>query len=91
MVDKNYKFLRFFSPRENNIPNNFEELSKNNASFQLYDLSNDPYELNDLSKVENNKDLVMQMNNKLNQLTDKEIGLENHVLHLPGPDWFWTT
>jgi hypothetical protein len=57
----------------------------------LYDLSNDPYELNDLSKVENNKDLVMQMNNKLNQLTDKEIGLENHVLHLPGPDWFWTT
>ena len=91
VVDKNYKFLRFFSPRENNIPNNFEELSKNNASFQLYDLSNDPYELNDLSKVENNKDLVMQMNNKLNQLTDKEIGLENHVLHLPGPDWFWTT
>ena len=30
------------------------------------------------------------MNDKCNKLTDKEIGLENHVLHLPGPDWFWT-
>ena len=91
VVDKRYKFIRYFSPRENNIPNTFAELSNNNASFQLYDLLNDPYEMHDISKTENNKGLLMSMNDKLNKLTDKEIGLENHILHLPGPDWFWTT
>ena len=57
----------------------------------MYDLLNDPYEMHDISKTENNKGLLMSMNDKLNKLTDKEIGLENHILHLPGPDWFWTT
>ena len=33
---------------------------------------------------------LMSMNDKCNTLADKEIGLENHVIHLPGPDWFWT-
>ena len=31
-----------------------------------------------------------KMNTKLNALMEKEVGLENHVVHLPGPDWFWT-
>ena len=90
VVDKKYKFLRFFSPRQNNIPINFDELSKYNADYQLYDLENDPFEMNDLAKDGNNRELLMAMNNKCNRLADKEIGLENHVLHLPGPDWFWT-
>ena len=74
----------------NNIPQNYEDLIKNNDSFELYDLENDPYEMNDMSKNESYKELLMTMNDKCNKLTDKEIGLENHVLHLPGPDWFWT-
>ena len=41
-------------------------------------------------KDENNRDLLMSMNDQCNTLADKEIGLENHVIHLPGPDWFWT-
>ena len=90
VVDKKYKFLRFFSPRMNNIPHDYNDLVANNSDFQLFDLENDPYEMNDLSKNENNRDLLMLMNEKCNKLTDKEIGLENHVLHLPGPDWFWT-
>jgi len=90
VVDKKYKFLRFFSPRQNNIPINFDELSKYNADYQLYDLENDPFEMNDLAKEEKNRELLMAMNDKCNRLADKEIGLENHVLHLPGPDWFWT-
>ena len=61
-----------------------------NAEYQLYDLENDPFEMNDLAKDENNRDLLMSMNDKCNTLADKEIGLENHVIHLPGPDWFWT-
>ena len=43
-----------------------------------------------LSKDENTRDLLMSMNDNCNTLADKEIGLENHVIHLPGPDWFWT-
>ena len=91
VVDKKYKFLRFFSPRQNNIPSNFDELTKYNSDYQLYDLENDPFEMNDLAKDENNRKLLMSMNDKCNRLADKEIGLENHVIHLPGPDWFWTT
>ena len=90
VVDKKHKFLRFFSPRQNNIPTNYDELTKYNAEYQLYDLENDPFEMNDLAKDENNRDLLMSMNDKCNTLADKEIGLENHVIHLPGPDWFWT-
>ena len=91
VVDKKYKFLRFFSPRQNNIPSNFDELTKYNSDYQLYDLEKDPFEMNDLAKDENNRKLLMSMNDKCNRLADKEIGLENHVIHLPGPDWFWTT
>ncbi len=90
VVDKKHKFLRFFSPRQNNIPTNYDELTKYNAEYQLYDLENDPFEMNDLAKDENNRNLLMSMNDKCNRLADKEIGLENHVIHLPGPDWFWT-
>jgi len=90
VVNKKHKFVRSFSPRKNNIPANYDELTKHNADYQLYDLENDPFEINDLAKDENNRKLLMSMNDKCNRLADKEIGLENHVTHLPGPDWFWT-
>ena len=51
----------------------------------------DPYELNNLAKDQSQNELLLKMNTKLNALMDKEVGLENHVIHLPGPDWFWTT
>ena len=66
------------------------ELFEKNESIQLFDLKNDPYEMQDLANDRANDDLLLKMNNKLNYLVDKEIGLENHVVHLPGPDWFWT-
>ena len=56
----------------------------------MFDLENDPYEMQDLANDRSNDNLIIKMNNKLNYLVDKEIGLENHVIHLPGPDWFWT-
>ena len=90
VVDKKHKFVRSFSPRKNSIPANYDELTKHNADYQLYDLENDPFEMNDLAKDGNNRKLLMSMNDKCNRLADKEIGLENHVTHLPGPDWFWT-
>ena len=51
VVDKKYKFLRFFSPRMNNIPHDYNDLVAKNSDFQLFDLENDPYEMNDLSNL----------------------------------------
>jgi arylsulfatase len=90
VVDQRYKFVRSFSPRANNNPQDLRELFEKNESIQLFDLKNDPYEMQDLANDRANDDLLLKMNNKLNYLVDKEIGLENHVVHLPGPDWFWT-
>ncbi len=90
IVDQRYKFVRSFSPRANNNPQNLKELFEKNEFIQLFDLKNDPYEMQDLANDRANDDLLLKMNNKLNYLVDKEIGLENHVIHLPGPDWFWT-
>ena len=68
-----------------------QELFSNNSNKSLYDLEKDPYELNNLAKDQSQNELLLKMNTKLNALMDKEVGLENHVIHLPGPDWFWTT
>jgi arylsulfatase A-like enzyme len=68
-----------------------QELFSNNSNISLYDLEKDPYELNNLAKDQSQNELLLKMNTKLNALMDKEVGLENHVVHLPGPDWFWTT
>ena len=91
IVTKKYKFVRGFSPRQNNIPTNLHELLVNNTNIQLYDLEKDPYELNNMANDQSQNELLLKMNAKLNVLMDKEVGLENHVTHLPGPDWFWTT
>ena len=91
IVTKKYKFVRGFSPRENNTPTNLQELFSNNSNISLYDLEKDPYELNNLAKDQSQNELLLKMNTKLNALMDNEVGLENHVIHLPGPDWFWTT
>jgi arylsulfatase len=63
----------------------------NNTNIQLYELEKDPYELNNMANDQSQNELLLKMNAKLNVLMDKEVGLENHVTHLPGPDWFWTT
>ena len=68
-----------------------QELFSNNSNISLYDLEKDPYELNNLAKDQSQNELLLKMNTKLNALMDNEVGLENHVVHLPGPDWFWTT
>jgi hypothetical protein len=44
-----------------------------------------------MANDQSQNELLLKMNTKLNVLMDKEVGLENHVTHLPGPDWFWTT
>ena len=89
IVTKKHKFVRNFSPRKNHTPKTLDELFSNNQDILLFDLESDPYELNNLAKDYTQRDLLLKMNNKLNFLMDREVGIENQVTHLPGPDWFW--
>ena len=90
IVDKRFKLIRNFSPNKNSTPTTINELFTSSPNVELYDLKEDPFELNNLAYVTDKQNLLLEMNTKLNNLIDKEIGLENQVLHLPGPDWFWT-
>ena len=98
---KDFKYLNIYELRKAiisdliikwNLNNNdYEDIFSNNSNISLYDLEKDPYELNNLAKDQSQNELLLKMNTKLNALMEKEVGLENHVVHLPGPDWFWTT
>ena len=43
-------------------------LFEKNEFIQLFDLKNDPYEMQDLANDRANDDLLLKMNNKLNYL-----------------------
>lgn len=77
IVDGRYKFARYFAPNNFNTPTTFEMLLENN-DIELYDLKNDPEEMDNLgSNPEKNKDLIMTMNAKLNGLIEKEVGIDD--------------
>ncbi len=74
--DGRYKFTRYFSPLQHNQSRNLEELTKYN-DVELFDLRNDPEEMHNLGQdVEKNKDLILALNDKLNQLIAAEIGTD---------------
>jgi arylsulfatase len=73
IITERYKFARYFSIKFN-TPTTLEELYANN-DVELYDLQNDPDEMNNLAAdPEGNKVLIMGMSAKLNELIAKEIG-----------------
>lgn len=77
IITDEYKFARYFSPFNFNTPQTFEELLANNA-IELYDLKNDPDEMNNLAlDPQANKELIMEMNAKLNELIAAEIGTDD--------------
>ncbi|MCP4266570.1 MAG: sulfatase-like hydrolase/transferase [Candidatus Brocadiaceae bacterium] len=74
ICDGNFNFSRYFSPLQHNIPTTIEALFANN-DVELYDLQNDPNELNNLAvNHEKHSDLLKMMNNKLNMLIAEEVG-----------------
>ncbi len=86
IVDERYKFSRYFSFKEFNTPKTIEELKAKN-DLELYDLVNDPQEMNNLAyDFEKNKDLIWAMNLKLNSLIEREIGKDDGSF-LPLTDW----
>ncbi|ELJ4169121.1 sulfatase-like hydrolase/transferase [Salmonella enterica] len=75
--DGKYKFARYFSLREHNTPETWEELLEYN-DIELYDLTNDPDENHNLAVNEvKYKSLIMIMNEKLNKLIAEEIGVDD--------------
>jgi len=72
--DGQYTFSRYFSPLEHHIPKTIDQLFAKN-DVELYDLVNDPYEMNNLARDRNkNAELIEMMNNKLNALIKEEVG-----------------
>lgn len=82
VYDGRYSFARYFSPRQHNKPKTLEELYRFN-DVELYDLQTDPFEMNNLAAGEKQRELLVAMNEKLNQLIDAEVG-EDRGQMLPG-------
>jgi arylsulfatase A-like enzyme len=86
--DGRYRFSRYFAPIAFNTPTSYESLIAKN-DLELYDLQNDPDEINNLAmdpKV--NGDMIMSMNAKLNERIFQEVGDDNGSF-LPIRDGKW--
>jgi arylsulfatase A-like enzyme len=76
VFDGHYKLVRYFGLAHYNLPRSVEELQTNN-DVALYDLQNDPEEMDNLANPENpgyDEELLARINDKLNALIANEIG-----------------
>jgi arylsulfatase A-like enzyme len=75
--DGRYKFARYYSPKTFNTPRTLEDIFKNN-DVQLFDLANDPEEMRNLVlDPEANRTTILRMNELLNDLITKEVGVND--------------
>jgi arylsulfatase len=76
IITERYKFARYFSS-DFNAPSTFEELLAKN-DLELYDLENDPDEMHNLAAhPEANRELILDLNARLNALIAHEIGVDD--------------
>ena len=75
IITDNYKFARYFSPLNFNTPTTYAELFDNN-DVELLQYGSDETE-NLAWPQDNNKQLVDDMNQKLNALILREIGVDD--------------
>ncbi|KZL16263.1 Choline-sulfatase [Pseudovibrio axinellae] len=74
VFDGRYKYSRYFAPNNFNTPETLDELLANNE-IELFDLENDPDELENLgADPQKNSELIMRMNALLNRMIAKEVG-----------------
>jgi arylsulfatase len=74
VYDGRYRFARYFSPRQHNRPASLEALLKLN-DVELYDVERDPLEVDNLAlDGAKSRELLEEMNTKLNALIDREVG-----------------
>jgi len=85
--DGRYRFSRYFAPLDFNTPATYEDLISHN-DLELYDLREDPEEINNLAMGSADADLVMAMNEKLNGRIAEEVG-DDDGSFLPIRDGKW--
>ena len=80
IVTERYKFARYFSPLDFNTPTTLDDLYNRN-DIELYDLETDPHERRNLAadpaRRKTNAELIAEMNRRLNELIEREIGVDN--------------
>jgi arylsulfatase len=82
VFDGRYKFARYYAPAAFNAPQTLDQIFQYN-DVQLFDLNEDPNELNNLAlDREKYKDTILRMNTLLNDLMAKEVG-KNDGAFLP--------
>jgi arylsulfatase A-like enzyme len=89
VFDGRYRFSRYFAPLDFNTPTTFESLVAKN-DLELYDLQEDPEEIDNLAKDPVKRDLVMAMNDKLNARIAEEVGDDDGTfLPIRNGKWFF--
>lgn len=74
ITDGHYRFSRYFSPLQHNLPTTIEGLFAYN-DVELFDLDADPDEMNNLAVDQKaNGDLLLAMNQKLSRVIADEVG-----------------
>ena len=74
VTDGRYRFSRYFSPKQHNLPKTVEEIFQYN-DVELFDLESDPNEMNNLAVDQRaNGELLLAMNEKLTNTIEGEVG-----------------
>ncbi len=74
MTDGRYRFSRYFSPLQHNLPKTNEAIFEYN-DVELFDLESDPDEMHNLAAdPKANGELLLAMNQKLTNIIEDEVG-----------------
>ena len=74
VTDGRYRYSRYFSPLQHNLPRSMEQVFEYN-DIELFDLQVDPNEMQNLAvDTKANGDLLLAMNQKLTDIINAEVG-----------------
>ena len=87
--DGRYRFARYFSPKQHNLPGSLDALFQLN-DVELFDVERDPLERDNLAlDRRKNAELLEAMNAKLNALIGREVGEDVGQMLPGGVDGGW--